>query len=741
MSKTAPADSFSHLKGDLSGGLTAAIITLPMSIGYGLLAFAPLGLAFAPQAAMLGVTTAVIAGFLAALCGGTTIQVTGAQAALTLVVGTLVGSLASHSAIFSRPELMIGLVSICVFLAGLFQMVFSALGLSSLVKYIPQPVISGFMNGISILVIIKQVGPLLGAGQHITLLDVLKDPGRIHVSAFAAGLVTMAAVFISKRCLKGIPSFCTGLIAGTVCFYLFSTAFDLPVSEQTLGHLQITLRPTLFWPQVIEHSSLLPWNSIIPEIVLTSLVVCLLASMESMMSAVVCDQLTGLKHDSKRELMGQGIGNVGCAMFGALPAAGSVTRSAANFTAGGRTRLSGILSAAFVLLGVAVAGPWLGKIPVSVVAGIIAVVGLSLFDRWTLKVMKKLIGRASSTKELGFELFICLLVTVLTLAVNLIIAVVFGVFVACLVFISRTGSTAIKRIARGSQVHSGRVRSPEEMTILTGKGDTIVIVLFQGPLFFGSAEHISERIKCCMEGADQIILDFKQVTDVDITGARIIVEMRNWIAESGRKLMLSSSTSNARLWNLFEIMDVSCAFKPEELFADLDAALESAEDCLLAHEKGPDDDQEPVHLNDLALFEGFSPPDLECIEQKLKLRRYSQGEVVFRENGCDRDLFILMRGLMTIQIELLESGRSKRLVTYGPGTVVGEMSFLDGSPRSATVVASEDTEAFCLTYEHFQALRQDNPELATTLSLNIAKEISQRLRRTTDQLGQLDDSS
>ena len=181
-------------------------------------------------------------------------------------------------------------------------------------------------------------------------------------------------------------------------------------------------------------------------------------------------------------------------------------------------------------------------------------------------------------------------------------------------------------------------------------------------------------------------------------------------------------------------------FENEILVDDIDVALECAENSILSSNTVLRSSDQEFHLSTVSLFQGFSSWERDEVKKRFKKVSYSDQEVVFQENDSDRDLFILVKGLMSIHVFLPESERSKRLVTYGPGTVVGEMSFLDGSPRSATVRASEDAEAFCLTHEHFQALAEENPELATKLSLNIAKEISQRLRRTSDQLGQLEDS-
>lgn len=729
-----------YIKGDLSGALSAAIITIPMSIGYGMLAFAPLGPQFAPQAVILGLNAGVFAGFFASLCGGTAVQITGPQAPLTLVVAALVTSLLANPDVPADPVVIASLASLSVLAAGVFQLIFSVLGLSGLVKYIPQPVVSGFMNGISVLVIIKQIGPLLGAHFQTPLRALMHNPGLAHVPAGAAGVITIVSIFIAKRYIKSIPPLLMALLTGTL-FYSFLTSFMTPSSQaQVVGELQIRFPPSMLLTHVFETLRAVPFRPCLPEVVIAGLMISILASMESMMSSLVCDHLSSTSHDSKRELLGQGLGNVISSIFGSLPAAGSVARSSANYKAGGRTRASGMMSSVFILCGVVFCGSLLGKVPTSVVAGIIMVVGFRLFDTWTLRVGKQVLTRTNREKEQAFDLLICLVVTLLTIFLNLIIAVFIGILIASAIFIKKTGKSVIKRITDGNRVHSRRVRNVEEMQILEEQGHQIGVVVFQGPIFFGSAESIYQKMKSSMAEYEYIILDFKLVTDIDATGSKIIQEMTEWLKKMEKKVFLSHIKTNKNLWHFIETFGVSRYFENEILVDDIDVALECAENSILSSNTVLRSSDQEFHLSTVSLFQGFSSWERDEVKKRFKKVSYSDQEVVFQENDSDRDLFILVKGLMSIHVFLPESERSKRLVTYGPGTVVGEMSFLDGSPRSATVRASEDAEAFCLTHEHFQALAEENPELATKLSLNIAKEISQRLRRTSDQLGQLEDS-
>ena len=725
--------------GDLSGALSAAIITLPMSIGYGILAFAPLGIDFASQAALIGVHAAVFAGFFAAMTGGTAIQITGPKAPLTLVLGSFVASLVAQPGAAYPPEIIIGLASLCVLMAGGLQILFGLIGLSNLVKYVPQPVVSGFMNGIALLLIFKQLPPLLGLETVTPLSAVINTPNLIKPEALIIGLVTVASIFMARRFIKRVPASLVALLVGTFTYYLLVYWSGGMLVGKVIGNLRLALpKPTVFF-DLLHFSNTISFATLFSNIFFASLIISVLASMDSMLSAVVCDDLTGIRHNSKRELIGQGFGNTVCALFGSLPAAGSVPRSAANYRAGGRTKLSGMMCSVFILLMVTLMGQVVGKIPIPVVAGIIFVVGLNLFDKWSLNLFKKLSATRRLNKDILIDFLITVCVTLITIFANLIVAVFIGMAIASALFVYKTGRSMVKGLYFGNHLHSRCMRDSQQIEILERKGNQIVVLALQGPLFFGSTENLAEQIKNLMKQCRYLIIDFKRVTDIDSTGAKILLRLKDRIEGSGNHLFLSNLISNQKMWLFLDMMDVANAFNAKHLYPDTDTALEYAENLLLSEEKTELGAGEMSDLSKHSLFEGFSKEDLAKITTAFKKSVYRKGDSVFAENDNDRDLYILTKGLMTVKIHLPERDHNKRLFTYSPGTIFGEMSFLDGSPRSATVWARIDSETLCLTHNAFQRLLETDPELATKISLNIAKEISQRLRRTSDQLRQIED--
>jgi len=733
-----------NLRGDLSGALAAAIITLPMSIGYGIIAFAPLGVEFAPKAALLGVYSAVFCGILAGAFGGTPIQISGPKAPLTLVLGTFVAGMSAKLSVLPQaalqPETLIGLGAVCVMIAGLCQVIFGSLGAGNLVKYVPQPVVAGFMNGIAFLLIVKQMRPIFGVKGNMSFTDILQHPDLINPLTTVVGLVTIATIFAARRYIKRVPASLTALGVGSVLYYGLVYFGGDKATGNVIGHLDMGLPApdAIFqWFPALEK---FPYSVLLPELLATGFIIGLLASMESLLASVVSDNLTGLRHNSKKELIGQGLGNMACGLFGALPAAGSIPRSMANYKAGGRTWVSGMLCAVIIFLLIVFLAPAVGKIPLAVIAGIIFVVGVALFDRWSLNLLKRLLTSFKFRKEVILDLVITLIVAIVTVSINLIAAVAVGIMIASAMFIVRMGRSIIKRKYFGNQFHSRKMRSIEDAEALEKTGDRIVIIELQGPLFFGSAENLAAEIEGMLSKTQYCILNLKRVNDIDSTGANIIFQIKKKMESENKYFLLSQLRENPTLWHYLEVMHVDRLLKNRIIFPDTDAALEWAEDHLLGQIHKDEKSNQKVHLSQFELFRDFSAEELNTMQTKLALKAYGKGQQVFNEGDDGRDLYLLTKGSMTVTIHLPERNRQKRIFTYTPGIVFGEMAFLDGSIRSASVWAHEDSEVLWLSLQQFRALREERPEIATKLIMNIALELSRRLRRTSDQVRLLEDS-
>ena len=732
------------VKGDLSGAISAAIITLPMSIGYGIIAFAPLGLEFAPHAAIIGIYSAVFSGFFAALFGGTPIQITGPKAPLTLILAAVVASLAIHipEGTAHRETLIVGFASLCVLIAGVIQVLFGALHAGNLVKFVPFPVVSGFMNGIAFLLIFKQLKPLLGVDQKIPFMALLDPAISVQPFTMFVGLTTICVLFIAKRyiTIKVIPASLLGLLSGTALYYFFWFIHSDCHLGPIVGNIKAELPQPYIFIDFFKYVSPKQLWDYLPNLFISGFVLALLASMESLLSSVVSDNLTETRHNSNKELLGQGIGNLACACFGALAGAGSIPRAMANYKAGGRTRLSGMICGVTVFIIIMTMGPLVGKIPMAAIAGIIIAVGISMFDSWTMNLFKKLTAPKGQRREALVNLFITLIVAVVTISVNLIVAVGIGVAIASALFMSKMGKSIVKRKYYGSQFQSKKMRNVAHATFIEKEGRQIVVFELQGPIFFGSADNLANQIEEAMLSATYCILDMKRVNEIDSTGANIIIQTKKGLEKEGKYLLFSYLKNNPALWGFMDTMDVADQIDDTHFYGNTDAALEWVEDRLIESAFKDKGQINEVPLDQMEIVQGFTENELNELKKKLHCHYYKGGDNIFREGDPGRDLFFLTRGSVTVKIQLPERNQLIRLFTFSAGVIFGEVALLDGNPRSADIWAEEDAEVYRLSVDDFNVIRKEQPEIAVKLIQNMARTLTRHLRRSSNVVRALEDS-
>ncbi len=732
----------SNIKGDLSGAVSAAIISIPLSIGYGIIVYGPLGAEFLPSAALLGIYSCLLGGICAALLGGTQIQITAPKAPLSLILAAFVVPLTLGLHIpdtASRNIVVVGLASICVLTGGLVQFLFGTLRLGNLIKYVPYPVVSGFMNGIAVILILEQLGPLVGARGHVSLFELFYHPAVVQPFTLVVGLTTIIVIFIARRFIKAVPASLIGLVAGTVLFYALKNIAGVAALGPVIGNF------SFHWPQpdILPGVSRFLWNidlsELFPRILLTGFVLGSIGALESLLSSVAADNIAGTRHKSNKELIGQGIGNMINAVFSALPSAGSELHNMANYRAGGRTRLSSLLCAILILLIVITMGPAIGKIPLTVIAAIIISVGIGLFDKWTLDLFRNLSKAREQRQRIIANLAITTVVVVITVGVNLIVAVLIGIAIASGLFVVRMGKSIVKRQYSGDQIRSKMVRSIKNNLLLEERGKGIIVYELRGPLFFGSADNLAGEIEGVLNRYTYCILDMKRVSEIDSTGAKILGRISKKVAASGKYLLISYLLDNPSLSDFLKAMGVYQTLGEDCFFPDTDAALEWAEDNVLTQSLELAGASGAIQLDQMDILRDFTPPEIQALEQKMTRRTFDKGKIIVKEGETDRNLFFLVKGLVSVRIHLPQSDRYKRLITYSAGVTFGEMAFLDGSPRSADVWSDEDSETYVLSPAQFDALQDHNPQIAIKLIRNIALEMSERLRIRTNEVRVLEE--
>lgn len=481
---------FRNWRGDLFGGLTAAIVALPLALAFGVASGA---------GAIAGLYGAIIVGFFAALFGGTPAQVSGPTGPMTVVVTTVIATLVAR-----YPETGLAISFTVVMLGGLLQIVFGVLRLGQFITLMPYTVISGFMSGIGVIIILLQIPPLLGhagsggvVGTLQQLPSYLSNPNWVAVGL---GLLTLVIVFAMPAKLNRIlPSPLVSLVLVSILsVVVFKDAGLARIGEIPRGLPSLQM-PTF---NVNELADMLRYG----------LMLGVLGAIDSLLTSLVADSISRTQHDSDKELIGQGIGNLLSGLFGGLPGAGATMRTVVNVQAGGKTPLSGIIHALALLLVVFWAGPLTAQIPNAVLAGLLLKVGIDILDWGFIKRAPRL-----SLKGTG----LMYLVLFLTVFVDLITAVLVGAFIANILTIKRLNDVQSDRIQAGADPSQHRNLSAVEQDILTQAAGEILLFQLSGPMSFGAAKSVTRRLALVQE-YQALVLDLSEVPTIGVTAALAI---------------------------------------------------------------------------------------------------------------------------------------------------------------------------------------------------------------------------
>jgi SulP family sulfate permease len=734
---SSPRPKFANetLKGDLAGGFVAAVISVAESIPYGLLVFAPLGAAAAAQGVMAGLYASIFAAFVAAVLGGTKGLISGPRASTSVIMATMVASLASAPDLEAHGgvTMAIALSFFGVLCAGALQIAFGAANLGRIIKFAPYPVIAGFMNGVAILLFLGQAKHLIGLPEHVHWTDWQALSQTVQPWTFVVAAITITAIVLGPRISRYVPSLVIGLAFGIASYYVIADQIGLEQLGPVIGDIPSTaFSITALAPVFAEGWS--PWvTDRIADMAPAILVLAVVASIDSLMGAAALDSLTYARHDSNRELVAQGCANMTAGIVGGLACSGALARSAASYHSGARTRIAGVAHACIVLLITLAAGPWVGTIPRVVLAAVLTVVAVGMMDAWSRELLLRLKAAGSYRREVSANLVVVIAVATVTITVNLIVAVATGMLIAMALFVTQMSKSIVRRVYDGRQRRSLKVRDRADAELLSEHGHKIAVIELDGPLFFGTADALLSQAEGGSAESEIIVLDFRRVSEMDATGVRLLQVLARTIAGSGRNLLLAHVTPNNDFGQFISAIGGSYLFNNVLCFADTDAALEWAEDKLVVrYTEIPRTDQE-LALSELCIVEGFSPADIALITSYVRRREFNAGDVLFQEGDPGNALYLLARGTVTIRL-MLEDANPLRLATLIPGVMFGEMALLESQNRSADAIATTPIVVYEMDQPNFAAILREHPPLATQLIANMARAIAARLRVTSDHL-------
>jgi len=534
---------FNNLQGDIFGGVTAAIVSLPLALAFGVASgIGPIG----------GLYGAICVGFFAALFGGTPTLISEPTGPMTVVMTAIVASLTA-----SNPEQGLAMAFTVVMLAGLFQIIFGIFKLGKYVTLMPYSVISGFMSGIGVILIILQIAPFLGqappkGGVLGTFMAIPQLVANVNPPEAILGALTLAIIFLMPKKLKKIvPPQLIALIVGTVISLTVFQGTDI----RRIGEIPVGLPPLQ-----------LPTFSAgqITVMFVDAVMLGMLGCIDTLLTAVVADSLTRTEHKSDKELIGQGIGNIVSGLCGGLPGAGATMGTVVNIQTGATSALSGLTRALVLLVVVLGAAKLTEPIPMAVLAGIALKVGIDILDWSFLKRSHKVSVKGS---------LIMYGVLFLTVFVDLIVAVGVGVFIANILTIERLSSLQSAGVKLISDTDDDAIVSDQEKQLLDqGKGRVLLFCL-SGPMIFGLSKAIS-REHNAMKDADALVMDLTAVPMLGVTASLAIENALRDACDKGLQVYIvgASEKIQQRLQKL-GLLDL---IAPEHFLSDRTAALQQA---------------------------------------------------------------------------------------------------------------------------------------------------------------------
>lgn len=475
---------------DLGAGVIVGVIAVPLAIAFGIASGVEPG---------QGLVTAVVAGFLISLLSGSRVQIGGPTGAFIVLVYDTVHRFGYDG------------LAVATLLAGALLVAMGLARLGSVIRYIPYPVVVGFTSGIAVIILVGQVGDFLGLDAGAVPAEL---PGRIAAYAralptvdpwtVAIAVATVAVVAVWPRVTYRLPGSLVALLATTLAVHLF----DLPVATigDRFGEVAAALpRPAL--PRV-------EWATV-PQLVPSAVAIALLAGIESLLSAVVADGMTGRRHRSNMELVAQGVANLAAPLFGGIPATGAIARTAANVKNGGRTPVAGMVHAVTVLAVVLFLGEWAALVPMATLSGILVVVAYHMSE-WHL-----FVGFVKAPKS---DLLVALLTFGLTVFADLVVAIEVGVVLSALLFMRRMARlTEVSGLA-GLDDDAEEEPAPDRLR----RRDVppgIEVYEVDGPFFFGAAEQFKNALGRVDERLGVLVLRLRRVPFIDATGIRALEEV------------------------------------------------------------------------------------------------------------------------------------------------------------------------------------------------------------------------
>ena len=721
---------------DVSAALTGTLASLPGVLTQGLLAYAVLG----PAGAAIGIPAAfvsvVIGGLVFSLLGRGPMPAGGPTAAQVLILASLVIQVTADGAFDIRQggamAALLALTALAVVGMGVLQITFALSGLVKLAKFVPQPVLAGFMNGVALLILLSQLPALLGWADGAWAAQGVAALATTQLATAAVAAFTVLCIVVAPRITTRLPATFIGLLLGTAAY--FALAGLLP--DVALGPLTGPL------PQ-----GLPPWDVLAPWLAgdasgllqrhaaaaaTTAGLLALVGTLALVLDSLAVDQALQTRTDARRELLALGTANIASGAFGGLPVLLHRTRALSTARAGGRAPRALLLGTAVYAVLALAGSPLLAWLPKVVMGGIMVMVAWSLADVWTHQLVAQW-WRGVRTADLQLNLAVVALVAACTIALGVAAGVALGVLLAVVLFIRSMNRSLLRRQYSGTAMPSRRIYNLDDEAALQGLRAQVTVLELEGALFFGSADRLATQVLTLPDDCRAVVVDFKRVSLVDASGAVVLGQIAQRLAGRGVTLRLAGVAVGDRHGQALHEF-AGATLLPTAWFDDVDHAVEAAEhDLLKLARPGQETTATRVELAASSLMTGLDAAQCARLAALMDTRALAAGEHLFRQGDIGDRLYVLSEG--SISVVSSDAGPQaalgalrQRYVSLSPGMMLGETAMLDAGGRTADAVADTPCRVHSLSRQGLQALRVDDPLVCVQVYSNIALHLSQRLR-------------
>jgi sulfate permease, SulP family len=717
--RTGSAGKLQTVVRDILGGLAGTGVALPQSMALGVALFVSMGLE--PSAgALAGLLGAAALSLTSGVAGATTGMISAPNGPVTMLLTASLASVAAAGV--SGDGLLLALIAILL-LTGLLQFLLGITGGGQLIKFIPYPAVAGLVTGIGLLMVLSQVEPLSGTEASALGLGWLAVPGLV-------ALATIAGTRLLPRLVPAVPGIISGLLVGIALYHLLVLFAPGAVpASWVVGEIPGL---DLSWFQIdFSAAGSLPWKTI----VVAAMTLAVLASADCLLTAVVADEATGERHDARRELAAQGIGQALAGLLGGVGGGGTKGSTLVAVKTGGR-RWAALASGVTFLVLILFLGPVGQILPVSVLAGVVIFVGLGMVEwnivHWLRNPQTRLDGS------------VALLVIATTLGFGLMDGVAVGVLGSVALFLRRlVTAPVIHNRTTGKHHRSLQYRTEEESELLETHGDRIVFVELRGNLFFGTADRLFAEMLPDLDRPVWVIINMRRVQYVDISALHLFRQMIKRLHAHGGHMLYSnvrkSAVSQRKMHKLLQWLGEEPDLPKVKTFRSTDAALEYAENELLAElGHAPADSERRVEADDNDILRHLKPKIREALKSIMRPLSLKRKGFVYNYGEHGDAFYLVLKGEVELRLPT-RVYHYKRLGKRGPGSYFGESAFLHPGPRTATAFVTQDVELLVLDRAAIDSLAEKRQrEIGWTILYELGTSLAEELRQANSELRRLE---